>query len=178
MDIRVKHFAWMTPEDRKAKIEIREKVPVTGINAEHRESVFKPARLKKWTEKIEFPSIKICTPVKNRVWCLQEFLQSVVKQDYPKEKISFLFIENDSTDETLKALIDWSKKWKKKYEKIEITSIKFQNPLAQHPPTEHQFPDLTLANLTYMRNFFVDNIGDNDYIFNLDSDVILRDCEP
>ncbi|GAH96960.1 unnamed protein product, partial [marine sediment metagenome] len=112
-------------------------------NAEHRESVFKLARLKKWTEEVEFPSIKICTPVKNRVWCLQEFLQSVTKQDYPKEKISFLFIENDSKDGTLKALIDWSKKWKKKYEKIEITSIKFQNPLAQQPLREHQFPDQT-----------------------------------
>jgi len=169
-DIRVKHFAWMTPEDRKAKMKIREKVPVTGLNAEHRESVFKPARLKKWTEEIKFPSIKICTPVKNRAWCLKDFLQAIVEQDYPKEKISFLFIENDSTDETLKILIDWSKKWKKKYEKIEITSIKFQAP-----PAEHQFSDQTLANLTYMRNFFVDNIGDNDYIFNVDSDVILRD---
>lgn len=169
-DIRVKHFAWMTPEDRKAKMKIREKVPVTGINAEHRESVFKPARLKKWTEKIEFPSIKICTPMRDREWCLQEFLQSVTKQDYPKEKISFLFVENDSKDKTLEILTGWAKKWKEKYEKIEITSIKFQTPWI-----EHQFSDQTLANLTFMRNLFVNNIGNTDYIFNLDSDVILRD---
>ncbi|GAH65786.1 unnamed protein product [marine sediment metagenome] len=51
IDIRVKHFAWATPEDRKAKMKIREKVPVTGINAEHRESVFKPARLKNGLKK-------------------------------------------------------------------------------------------------------------------------------
>ncbi len=170
MDIRVKHLAWSTVKDRKAKMKEREKVDVTGINLEHRESVFKPARLKKWNDEIQYPSIKICTPVRDRSWCLPDFLESVVKQDYPKEKISLFFVENDSKDDSLKMLTDWAKKWKKKYEKVEITSIKFEN---QAP--EHQFSDQTLANLTYMRNFFIDNIGDNDYIFNLDSDVILRD---
>lgn len=168
IDIRVKHFSWMGEENRNQKLKLYEKIPMTGINAEHFQSVTKPARLKKWQEKIEYPKIKICSLFKNDEWCLDEFLKALADQVYPKKQLSLYFIENDSSDGTLNKLKKWKRKWQKQYRKIELISLKFGIR-----GKEHQWPDQLLQHMTYMRNSFLKNIGDNDYIFNVDSDVIL-----
>lgn len=169
IDIRVKHFSWMGEENRKEKQKLYSKIPMTGLNLEHFRSVSKPAWLKEWKEKIEYPTIKICSLFKNDEWCSDEFLTALVDQDYPKKKLSIHFIENDSTDNTLAKLKKWKSKWQKKYRNIEVISLKFGVPGG-----EHQWPDQVLEHMTYMRNSFLESIGDNDYIFNVDSDVILQ----
>jgi len=168
MDIRIKHFSWMTEKDRKQKMELYSKIPMQGLNKEHLESVSSPPRLKKWSEEIQYPKIKICTLFKNDEWCTDEFLEKLVSQKYPKNRLSFLFLENDSKDRTLEKLQNWQEKWKKKYRKIEVISKKFG--LASQ---EHVWTDPVLANVTLMRNSFLKQIEDNDYIFNVDSDVML-----
>jgi len=168
-DIRVKHFSWMGEGNRKQKQELYAEIPMIGINAEHFASVRKPPRLKEWKDKIEYPKIRVCSLFKNDEWCMNEFLTALANQDYPKEKMSLHFIENDSTDKTLAKLEEWGRKWREQYQNIEISSRTFGVPGG-----EHQWPDQVLQHMTSMRNNFLQNIGDNDYIFNLDSDVILQ----
>lgn len=172
MDIRVKHFSWVGEENRKEKMVRYSQIQMSGINAAHRDSVFKPARLKKWTEKIKLPKIKICVLFKDREWCMDRFFKSILAQNYPKRLLSLYFLENDSKDQTFERLKKWGRKWKKEYRKIEIIQMKFN---IQAP--EHSWPEIILKNMRYMRNTFLEHIEDNDYVFNLDSDVILQDSE-
>lgn len=169
IDVRVKHLSWMTEEDRRQKMKLYSKIPMTGINAEHLKSVSSPPRLKKWTEKIIYPKIKICAPFKDDEWCLPEFLEGIVNLNYPKDRLSLYFLENDSQDKTLEKLKKWAKQWRSEYRRIEVTSMQFRVK-----GQEHVWPEQTLENMTFMRNGFLKNIGDNDYIFNLDSDVVLQ----
>lgn len=168
-DIRVKHFSWMGEENRKQKQKLYAKIPMAGINAEHFASVKKTPRLKEWKDEIEYPKIKICSLFKNDEWCMDEFLTALANQNYPKKKLSLYFIENDSTDKTLARLEEWSNKWREQYQDIKINSLTFGVP-----GKEHEWPDQVLQHMTSMRNSFLGNIGDNDYIFNLDSDVVLQ----
>jgi len=50
----------------------------------------------------KLPKISFVTPTFNSAPFLKEYLESIRKQDYPKDKIEILFVDGGSTDDTLK----------------------------------------------------------------------------
>lgn len=54
-----------------------------------------------------YPIITIAMPIKNRAWALPYILKSIEGQDYPKELIKLVFVDNYSTDETYDIISKW-----------------------------------------------------------------------
>lgn len=61
--------------------------------------------------KIKYPKISIVIPVYNEEDKIKRCLESIRSQDYPQENIEIVFVDDDSTDNTLKI----AKKFKIKY---------------------------------------------------------------
>jgi len=50
---------------------------------------------------MEYPMITICTVVRNREWIIRYMLESLLRQEYPKDKIFYVLIDGGSTDRTV-----------------------------------------------------------------------------
>lgn len=53
------------------------------------------------------PLVSIVIPIKNRSWCLPTLLESIEHQDFPREQVEVIFIDNMSNDETYELLNRW-----------------------------------------------------------------------
>lgn len=51
--------------------------------------------------KEKYPTISFITATFNSGWCIENSLRSILKQDYPKDKIEILWVDGGSTDNTL-----------------------------------------------------------------------------
>jgi glycosyltransferase involved in cell wall biosynthesis len=94
-------------------------------------------------------------PTKNRAFCIDKILESISTQDYPKEKIKIVIID-ESTDGTYEKLLQWKEQNKKDYLEIQIMQ------------TESK------GYISVLRNLCVANM-EGDVIFFWDSDVIAPD---
>ncbi|AEG58835.1 glycosyltransferase [Desulforamulus ruminis] len=102
--------------------------------------------------------------VRDRAWVLPEYLQALQEISYPHKL--YLFLENDSRDNTKKILEETTLD----AEKI-IYSINTRSPHGireQH--SAHQF-----ANLAFLRNQFIERFLETDahYLLSVDSDIIV-----
>lgn len=68
--------------------------------------------------------IIIGSPIQNKIWSINVYLDSLLNQDYPKDKIHFIFYLNDSTDGTAKILVDRMKKVKESGEYAGVHVVK------------------------------------------------------
>ena len=171
-DIRCKHLGWIKDEDKKKKAEFYKGRRMDAVDQFHMSTIFDPNLvLKEWKDKIEFPNILVVAPIRNRAWCVQEFLAGIMKQDYPKKKLSFFFLVNDSTDATLAILNVWAEEHKKEYRNILISQVNFGDTSKD----EHTWEAQKLYRMGLMRNKCLSEIGNNDYVFSIDSDVVLKD---
>ncbi|GAI66169.1 unnamed protein product, partial [marine sediment metagenome] len=127
--------------------------------------------LKEFKEPIEFPNVLIAGLIRNRAWCLADFLQGLEMQDYPKKKISFHWIVGDCSDSTIPDLKAWTKKNKNSYRGILIEEVNF----GRKDQDEHKWNPELLYRMGFMRNRYIKAIKDNEYIFSIDSDMILKD---
>lgn len=113
------------------------------------------------------PKVAIGCPVRNRAWILPEYLAALDKIDYPQ--VQFLFLENDSDDDTRWILDDWT-----------FSRNDYADFICWRTGAEAwERGDYSLngyANLATVRNQFVKSIleyTDADYLFSVDSDVIV-----
>ncbi len=171
-NIRVKHLARIKDEDKKGKADWYLKHGTDPTDKKHMASVFDPnPTLKEFKEPIELPNVLIAGLIRNRAWCLADFLQGLEMQDYPKEKISFHWIVGDCSDSTIPDLATWAKKNKNSYRGILIEEVNF----GRKDQNEHKWNPELLYKMGFMRNKYIKAIKDNEYIFSIDSDVILKD---
>jgi glycosyltransferase involved in cell wall biosynthesis len=170
-NIRIKHLGWIKDSDKEKKYEFYINRAV-GVSHSPALSIKKPAILKKWKQTPKFPTVLICSLVRNREWCLDKFLEGLYSLDYPKELLSFYFLLNDCKDNSLEIIKKWETKYGKEYGNVEI-DVKYFNT----PHTEHNWPPEVIRNMIEMRNICMDKLGDNDYIFNIDSDIQITSRE-
>ena len=45
--------------------------------------------------------ITICTVVRNREWIIRYMLESLLRQEYPKDRILYILVDGGSTDRTV-----------------------------------------------------------------------------
>ncbi|MBK9636539.1 MAG: glycosyltransferase [Bacteroidetes bacterium] len=55
-------------------------------------------------QKDELPSVSVIIPVRNEAKNLTEFLNQLAKQNYPKEKVEWIFVNDQSEDDSLEIL--------------------------------------------------------------------------
>jgi len=171
-DLFLNHWGWARQDDKERKYEFYLQ-RATGINLEHAHSIFMPATLKDFKDQIEWPNVVVATLVRDRAWVIDRWLAGMDSLDYPKEKLSFYFIVNDSTDATLDKIKEWSARNDKAYKRIEIETLSFGNM----DNKEHHWEDQKLANMAFMRNRVLGSMFqqfDAEGVFMVDSDIIIR----
>jgi len=175
-DIRVKHLGWIGKENRKKKSDWYSKFGGEGINKVHASTILDlNPTLKEFKEPFELPKVLIGIAIRNREWCLKEFLSAIEGLDYPKKKIGIFFIANNCTDKTIPILKEWSKKVEKLYSGLRIEMMNFKDPETK----TREWSQKLLMRMAYMRNKLLTTMvaSGYDYLFNLDSDIILRHRE-
>jgi len=118
------------------------------------------------------PEILITMPVRNRAWCLPKVLKSILKQDYPLNRISLGFIMNDCTDETAAILESFQQKYAAIFKSIFITTEDFEpkgDELKDHFWTAKGF-----ERIAELRNLCLKMWYKEDYLLMLDSDIKLH----
>jgi len=63
------------------------------------------------SKNIKFPKISIVMPIYNEEKKIQKCLESIKRQDYPKEKIEIIFVDDDSTDKSLEIAREYDVKY-------------------------------------------------------------------
>jgi glycosyltransferase involved in cell wall biosynthesis len=169
--VKLKHLGWIRDEDKDRKHDFYIK-KATGINLLHAQSIKHIPLLHTYTE--ELPEVLIATLIRNRAWCLPKFLEALERQThtYPANKISYIFIVNDSVDESEELLKKWAQNEGKKYKEIKIRSLNFGNSDA----LDHTWSDVKLKNMADMRDMCLELLKTSTctFLFSIDSDVILQ----
>jgi GT2 family glycosyltransferase len=103
--------------------------------------------------------------VRNRAWILPDYLHALEQIDYPNK--SYLFLENDSTDETYSILTSWAEGKDCRVENL-ITETE---GWARGDYSVNQY-----ENLANVRNKFVEMFlkTDAQFILSVDSDIIVQ----
>ena len=134
----------------------------------------------------EMPNIIIVCPIRNRDWILPEYLTHLEFLDYPKEKLAFHFIVNDSTDESKY----WLEQWKEinepeyRYVKIEEMNFNYPDDMAAYGNGRDSSSKISITRNEYtykalaqLRNKILDSAiedADASYIFSIDSDILVN----
>jgi glycosyltransferase involved in cell wall biosynthesis len=90
-------------------------------------------------------------PIKNRLWCLKDVLNSLENLYYPKHKLKLVFVDDFSTDGSYEFLIEWADKQSINFYKIEVLRAR--------------------SNIPQARNICIDCM-EGDYLLYWDSDVV------
>lgn len=170
-DIRLKHLGWIGDQDKERKYQFYMQ-RASGVNLLHARSIRVLPTLHLYTE--DQPNVLITSLIRNRAWCLPEFLKALDRQTktYSPDKISYLFLINDSVDDSEKILKNWAATDGKKYKQVQLANINFGNTDA----VDHTWSDTKLQNMAYMRDKGLEALknSDNTFLFSIDSDIILQ----
>jgi len=93
-------------------------------------------------------------PTFNREWSLPQVLASVCQLDYDKKRIRMCFVDNESTDATLKIIEEFRAEHGQDYESVVVVVAK--------------------SNISKARNIGFERAAGTDYIFFLDSDILVK----
>lgn len=116
------------------------------------------------------PEVTIGCPVRNRAWILPFYLKYLTELDYPKEKIRFAFLLNDSSDGSGDILLNFKKDHMHEYLSIDLyecnlgTKPDFRGNIKER---EHIFKALA-----EVRNELLEHIT-SPYFFSVDSDILV-----
>jgi len=91
--------------------------------------------------------LTIGTPFYNSAWCFKEYADGLLNLSYPKPKIELVFMDNESTDNTLQLLNGFKEEHDSEYYAILIDSC------------PHTYPDMQSVNSLKLGNNIIENIA-------------------
>jgi glycosyltransferase involved in cell wall biosynthesis len=100
------------------------------------------------------PKVTIGMPTFNREWSLPQVLDSVYHLEYDKTSIRLCFVDNESTDGTMGIIEEFRAEHGDEYESIVVVVAK--------------------SNISRARNIAFEKAAGTDYIFCLDSDILVQ----
>ncbi|MDD3852220.1 MAG: glycosyltransferase [Syntrophomonadaceae bacterium] len=103
-------------------------------------------------------------PVRNRAWVLPYYLQAMNSLNYPREKLQYCFVLNNSTDHSQEILEGFAR--------TNNTAIVICN---QEKPKGVQRGYYSFAHLASLRNILLSQFLQSgaDYLFSVDSDILV-----
>ncbi|MDP2725950.1 MAG: hypothetical protein Q8P59_00260 [Dehalococcoidia bacterium] len=121
----------------------------------------------------DLPKVLIAAPVRDREYHLPTYLKSLQALDYPKEKLGFYFLVNDSTDGSRKILGDFLNNSGGDYFRIEIEEVTLGTVPDKRKMDTRKEVYHALARL---RNTVLDKFSQTacDYLFSVDSDIFVN----
>ncbi len=187
--IYIRHYGYASPLDIKKKYALySQKETIPYHQRSHILSIIQPPTLKKYIPTIkieppapppaplldsELPPVTIGGPIRNRAWILPDHLSALESLDYPKHLISFLYLVNDSKDETKKILEEFKNTKGHLYNSFQI----IEKNLNQVEDTRNEFSRIhhIFNSLCELRNLWLDSIPRGNWAFSVDSDIL---CPP
>jgi hypothetical protein len=118
-----------------------------------------------------YPSITISAPIRNRQTYIPYYLKHIYEIDYPKEKLSILWVLNDSIDDSEKLLNEFKNKYKNEYNFINIKTYNKCN-LPEDKRNTFLRESFIYNHLANLRNFIFSKV-DSDFILSIDSDILV-----
>jgi len=127
------------------------------------------------------PKILLGMPIRNRGRIIETVLSMIFRLDYPKGKIGFYFLLNDSTDNTEEVLFSFKRAYEQSYRFIEVEKIELGTP-PDFRSRPHTMPKVIPYNrqviyetLCRLHNMLLERLLKDDakYLFAVDSDTIL-----
>jgi hypothetical protein len=124
------------------------------------------------------PTVMINVLLKNSRKYFNTLMGQIINLQYPKEKISLVFIENDSEDDTYEMVRDYLSAfyYNGRYARIRVDRVKFGFKLL---PTERHLPEKQAERLTVLKTIRnrVNHALYNgeDFVWNVDHDFIEID---
>ncbi len=100
------------------------------------------------------PTVTIGMPTFNREWSLPRVLASLYEFDYDKKKIRICFVDNESTDATMKIIERFRAEHGKEYESVVVVVAR--------------------SGISKARNIAFEKASGTDYVFFLDSDILAK----
>lgn len=119
--------------------------------------------------------ILISTPVSSRGWCLPYFLEHLYQLNFPKSQISFLFLVNNSIDNSQQILEDFKQQHIHEYNNIHIESFPSPRNMPQDVRIDEIRKKFSYQHLSNLRNKSFEYATRNgfDRIFSVDSDIMV-----
>jgi len=100
------------------------------------------------------PLVTIGMPTFNREWSLPRVLESMLALDYDKKRMRICFVDNESTDATMKMIEEFRAGRGPEYESVAVV--------------------VASSNISKARNIAFEKAAGTDYIFFLDSDILVK----
>jgi len=163
-DVRCKHYSYLRDEDKKKKYEFYKKNVKDSFNLKHALSIMDIKPQLENVEK-ELPNIMITSLIHNRAWILPQFLNCLNNINYPKDKIKYCFIVNNTSDESLQLLKAWNN---------ESLILEYNFKLSKNHG-EHKWDNNLIKHMAIMRNqtLKMSERFDCEYMVNIDSDILF-----
>lgn len=137
----------------------------------------------------EYPTLLVGNPVRNqhnrdnarekygadltKAWALPEYIDGLLRLDYPKDRITVAFLVNDCTDNSLDLLMQFRDAFGSQYRKFLIEQVDFGH-LPYQRVKEAGKDYIRFKELAKVRNTWLDTcLGDEENIFSVDTDIIL-----
>ncbi len=83
------------------------------------------------------PLVTVAMPLKDRAWCLDQVLDSLSQQDYPKKSVQIIFVDDYSTDGTYGKILEWTAEHRREYSEITVLREKSNIPQARNICLRH-----------------------------------------
>lgn len=118
------------------------------------------------------PKVMIGAPIqRNRAWILPEYLSHLYNLDYPKDKIHLSFLINGKRQDNTSCLIEeFRVKFEDVYDDIDIWYMNDEH-------MDDRVSQRDYGHFANIRNTWLTMREDDEYIFSVDSDVLIgRDC--
>lgn len=114
--------------------------------------------------------VLIAAPVHNRGWILPDYLKALEALDTGEHQISYFFLVNNSTDNSLEILTDWAAKDPDR--RCDIKVMDDKTPADErYERTEEIYRHFRLIR-ERIREVML--INDYDYLFSVDTDIMVR----
>lgn len=121
----------------------------------------------------QYPRVLIAAPVRNRAWCLPKYLHCLSTIQYPKDKLQFFFLVNDSTDESLQILEGFQRVVQGTYGGCKIEVMDLGTPEDKRTGAVRA---KVYHSLAILRNRILQEFSESscEYLFSVDSDIYVR----
>lgn len=119
----------------------------------------------------QFPNLTLGCPCRDREKYLPHYLNCIKNQDYPLNKITLLFIENDSTDNTLQILNQFKQENSHLFHRIKILTYNQNTPPDKRETAIRE--TYTYNSLSKLRNYWLAQIK-TPYAISVDSDIMMK----
>ena len=163
-NLRCEHRSYVRDKDKKTKYDFYMENSQGSFNLNHARSIFNKKPELKTFIGIDYPKILITSLIHNREWVLPEFINCLKNINYPKDKISYCFVVNNTTDKSLDLL-------KKHFPEALILEYNFERGVIG----EHKWDNVLIHNMAIMRNATLEIAEKTgvDYMINIDSDILF-----